>query len=90
VTVVEPLDGNAIAGLLLELMGREMTTARGSCRHCGTSAVIAELAVYPCAPGPVVRCRGCGQVVMVVAHVRGELRVDMHAFELVTTRRSSV
>jgi hypothetical protein len=61
---MEPLDGNAIAGELFEHFGTEMTTATGTCRSCGTTAVIAELTVYLSAPGAVVRCRHCGNVVM--------------------------
>jgi hypothetical protein len=87
---VEPLDGNVIGGDLLELMGQEMTAARGACGHCRTIAVIGELTVYACAPAPVVRCRGCGQVVMVLAHIRGELRVNMDAFELLAPPAPSV
>jgi hypothetical protein len=40
------LDGNAIAGLLHEVFGAEMTTATGTCAHCGAAAQVAELVVY--------------------------------------------
>jgi hypothetical protein len=53
---MEALDGNAIAGPLLEYSGADMTTARGSCAHCGASAESAELRVYARGPGTVVRC----------------------------------
>lgn len=79
---MEPLDGNAIAGQLYELFGRDMTTARGACAHCGTEALIAELRVYTRAPGPVARCRHCGRVVFVVTEIRGETRIDLHSFKL--------
>ena len=42
---MDALDGNAIAGWLLEHFGSEMTTVVGRCRHCGTRSLIAELAV---------------------------------------------
>ena len=32
---MDALDGNAIAGLLLEVFGAEMTTATGFCARCG-------------------------------------------------------
>lgn len=79
---MDALDGNAIAGQLMEYFGVEMTTAAGSCAHCGLRAQIAELAVYLRAPGAVVRCRGCGNVVIVVVEVRGGPRVDYSCFEL--------
>ena len=79
---MDAVDGNAIAGPLFERFGSEMTTARGTCAHCGTRAQIAELVVYMRAPGTVVRCRHCGNVVMVLVQIRGELRVDSSAFRM--------
>ena len=79
---MDALDGNAIAGQLFELFGSEMTTARGRCAHCGTESLIAELRVYTRAPGSVVRCRACGNVVMVLVTSRGSTQVRAEAFEL--------
>jgi uncharacterized Zn finger protein len=79
---MDALDGNAIAGPLFEHYGVEMTTAHGSCAHCGTSSQIAELAVYARGPGAVVRCRHCGQVVIVVVTIQDVLQVDASAFRL--------
>jgi len=79
---VEALDGNAIAGTLFEHFGTEMTTAPGACAHCGTRSQIAELAVYMRAPGTVVRCRHCGNVVMVLVTIRNELHLDSSAFRM--------
>jgi hypothetical protein len=74
---MEALDGNAIAGMLFDLFGAEMTTATGVCEHCGTVAQMAELQVYLQAPGMVARCRNCSSVVMVVVDVRGIACVDL-------------
>ena len=79
---MEALDGNAIAGPLFEHFGTEMTTVLGTCAHCGTRAQVAELEVYMRAPGSVVRCRHCGNVVIVLVPIRGELRVDSSAFRM--------
>ena len=79
---MDALDGNAIAGPLFEHFGSEMTTALGTCAHCGTRAQIAELVVYARAPGTVVRCRHCGNVVMVLVPIRGELSVEASAFRM--------
>jgi hypothetical protein len=73
---MEALDGNAIAGTLFEHFGAEMTEALGKCGHCGSTAQIAELRVYLCAPGTVGRCPACGNVVMVFVRVRDALRID--------------
>jgi stage V sporulation protein SpoVS len=58
------LDGNAIAGLLREIFAVEMTTAIGTCASCGAVNEVARVAVYVHAPGTVVRCPGCEQVLM--------------------------
>jgi len=79
---MDALDGNAIAGPLFEYFGNEMTTAVGTCAHCGTPAQIAELVVYSRAPGVVVRCRRCGHVVMVLVPLRAKLRVYSEAFRM--------
>jgi Family of unknown function (DUF6510) len=75
--VMEPLDGNAIAGLLLDVFGSEMTTATAVCASCGTAVRLAEEMVYNRAPGTVVRCRGCASMLMVLVDVRGIYCVDM-------------
>ena len=71
------LDGNAIAGQLVEVFGVELTTATGVCGTCGASARVAETAVYLRAPGTVVRCRSCDAVLMVLVAVRGTTCVDL-------------
>jgi hypothetical protein len=75
--MMEPLDGNAIGGLLWEVFGAEMTAARAVCGNCGRAAAVAELTVYLHAPGVVTRCRTCG-VVLIVITTHG----DLHCVDL--------
>ena len=79
---VDALDGNAIAGDLYELFGRDVTTMVGSCEHCGRSAMVGELMVYARAPGKVVRCPHCGAVVMVLVEIAAATRLSMVDFHL--------
>ena len=79
---MEALDGNAIAGRLPEYFGTEMTVAHGSCAYCGATAQVAELRVYAKAPGTVVRCRSCGNVVIVLVSVRDVQKVHLSGFRL--------
>jgi DNA-directed RNA polymerase subunit RPC12/RpoP len=74
---MEPVDGNAIGGLLLEVFGAEMTTAVGTCGSCGAESQVAELTVYQPGLGTVVRCRSCGSVLMVFVKARGVTCVDL-------------
>jgi hypothetical protein len=75
--MTDALDGNAIAGLLVDVFGAETTTSRGTCGSCGASGPVGELAVYLRAPGTVVRCRACDNVLMVFVEVRGVTCVDL-------------
>jgi hypothetical protein len=74
------LDGNAIAGLALEIFGREMTLANGVCGSCRAESVLAELHVYRRAPGTVVRCPACGAVLMRVVEAPGRTWIDLSGF----------
>ncbi|CAA9531645.1 MAG: hypothetical protein AVDCRST_MAG79-977 [uncultured Thermoleophilia bacterium] len=68
---MEALDGNAIAGQLMEVFGGEMTTVTGRCAGCRRTWQMAELEVHTHAPGTVGRCRDCGVVLMVLVTARG-------------------
>jgi len=74
---MEPLDGNAIGGLLIDVFGADMTGANGTCGTCGATGPVAEQVVYRQAPGTVARCRACGNIVMVFVEVRGTTCVDL-------------
>jgi hypothetical protein len=76
-TLDETLDGNAIAGLLYEVFGTEMTSAAVTCGSCGAAAAVAEGVVYLHLPGAVVRCRSCTALLMVITQVRGVSCVDL-------------
>jgi Family of unknown function (DUF6510) len=80
---MEALDGNAIAGQLMDVFGTDMTMAKGTCEKCGATWRMAELMVYLEAPGTVGRCRGCESVVLVLVEVRGVTCVDLSGLEMV-------
>jgi len=75
--VHDGLDGNAIAGLLFDVFGGEMTTAMCECASCGARRPLAETEVYLRAPGTVVRCRSCRSVLMVFVGRQGTTSVDL-------------
>jgi Family of unknown function (DUF6510) len=74
---MDPVDGNAIGGLLIDVFGTEMTAASATCASCGTSRPVAELVVYQRAPGVVVRCRTCGSVLMLLVRRTHSIGVDL-------------
>ena len=71
------LDGNAIGGLLREIFTIEMTNARGTCASCGAINEVGRVHVYVHAPGTVVRCPDCEQVLMRIVRGRGRFWVDL-------------
>lgn len=69
------LDGNALAGLLHDIFGREMTHECGCCSHCGAMNQLGAVHVYRAA-GDVLRCPNCGNVLMVIVRSAGGLHVS--------------
>ncbi len=71
------LDGNAIAGLLREIFTVEMTLAESTCAGCGAVHPVGRVDVYMNAPGVVVRCPSCEQVLMRIVHGKGRYWLDL-------------
>jgi hypothetical protein len=70
------LDGNAVAGLLQEIFGAEMTTVTGTCAACGKSDQVGAVHVFR-GPGVVLRCRWCDNVLAKIVQRRAEVCVDL-------------
>jgi hypothetical protein len=70
------LDGNAVAGLLQEVFAVEMTASPTVCAHCGRSGAVGTLLAFTQAPGVVLRCPGCEQVVLRIVETPDALYVD--------------
>lgn len=71
------LDGNAIAGLLFDVFGNEMTAATGTCATCGARGPVGAFEVYLHAPGTVAYCRSCRSMLMAFVTIRGVTCVDL-------------
>ncbi|MEO6351035.1 MAG: DUF6510 family protein [Candidatus Limnocylindrales bacterium] len=71
------LDANATAGMLMEIFGTEMTIAASRCTHCGNRAEVGSLRAYTHAPGIVLRCSICTEVVIrIMRRADGTYLVD--------------
>jgi len=78
------LDGNALAGLLQELFGSELTDMPHGCGSCGAVRAIGAHRLYRGA-GLVLRCPVCSEIALVVAtgrndrvvHLAGTWRMEM-------------
>ena len=84
---MDAVDGNAIGGLLIDVFGTEMTAANSTCRICGASRPVAELVVCRRAPGTVVRCRTCLNLLAVITHIREMNCVDLSGLAWLEARR---
>jgi hypothetical protein len=70
------LDGNAAAGILSEIFAPDLTAARATCAHCGTTSAVGALVVYAHGMGTVVRCPSCDGVVLCVARTPTQVWLD--------------
>jgi hypothetical protein len=71
------LDGNAVAGLLEEAFGADVTARRGWCDRCGALDPVGAMHVYAHAPGVVIRCRRCESVMIRIVRLPSGLRIDL-------------
>lgn len=69
------VDGNALAGVLTDVLGTDATTARLRCAGCGTAGVLAVTRVHRSPMGSVARCRGCDTVLVTVVETPTGRRV---------------
>ncbi|PJJ61446.1 DUF6510 family protein [Compostimonas suwonensis] len=81
-TQFDRLDGNAAAGPLSELFAIDMTTARGTCEHCGTVSVVAETRLYVEVHGLALCCPGCDSVLLRMVEGEGRSRLDVSGLRM--------
>lgn len=70
------LDGNAAAGVLFDLFGGEVTASPAQCAHCGNVAEIGGLLAFTQAPGLILRCPACEQVVVRIVQTDEAVYLD--------------
>jgi hypothetical protein len=78
------LDGNVLAGPLGEHFTDDVTTASAECSGCGDVAVLAQAMVYQRDHAWTVRCRACGDVLLVVARIGERMRLDVRGISALT------
>jgi len=70
------LDGNAIAGELQQIFGRDLTMAMTRCGRCSADTRLGALMAFVRAPGVVLRCPACGTVIIRIVETPGQYYVD--------------
>ena len=79
---LQPLDGNAAAGLLREIFAVEMTTALGTCANCGKSGALGELMLYGGEVGTLLRCPGCDHLLICITHTPAGYWLDLRGLQI--------
>lgn len=67
------VDGNAIAGMLAEVLGGDITSRIGVCDGCGAAAPLAEAVVELDDRAAIVVCRSCTMTLLTVLRSEGRL-----------------
>lgn len=62
----QTVDGNAIAGMLWDIFGADVTALVGTCGGCGSFAAFAEAVVELDRHAAIVRCRTCTRTLFTV------------------------
>jgi Family of unknown function (DUF6510) len=70
------VDGNAIAGVLETVFGRDLTTASSRCSGCGAEREVGAIHVYRAA-GIVARCPDCNLVLVRVVEAGDRVWIDL-------------
>ncbi len=88
VTVDQPLDGNAAAGLLAEVFAFDVTTAQAVCAGCGEVGPVGSLLAFGLEMGAILRCPGCGEALLRVSRLEGGHWIDMRGMSVlrITTK----
>jgi Family of unknown function (DUF6510) len=80
-------DGNAVAGLLQEVFGVEMTDNQAQCATCGAVSLIGELLVFGGTMGSVLRCPKCQEMMMRIVSRHNDLWLDMQGISYMRKER---
>lgn len=70
------LDANAVAGVLHEIFGLEMTAAPSECAHCGNEGQMGTLLAFTHGPGIVLRCPGCEGIMLRIVQTPDSVLLD--------------
>jgi len=83
------VDGNAVAGLLAELFGADVTMVPAKCAACGEVNMMGAVHAYVRAPGSVLRCPICHAVMMRIVQTDRSTRIEMRGIAYFRFERSS-
>lgn len=80
------LDGNAVAGRLEQIFGRDMTMAVARCAGCGIDAEMGALMAFTRGPGVVLRCPTCQAAIARIVETTTAIYLDARGAAYVRIR----
>jgi Zn finger protein HypA/HybF involved in hydrogenase expression len=80
------LDGNVAGGVLGQIFAVEMTMAQLTCASCSQRWQLGGALAYTTAMGTILRCPGCGEALIRIAHGPGRLWMDISGVQLLELR----
>ena len=83
------LDANAIAGILHEIFGVEMTASPTECATCGNEAELGTLLAFTQGPGVILRCSACENVVIRITQTPQAIFLDARGAVYLRLARST-
>lgn len=75
------VDGNAVAGMLWDVFGADVTVLIGVCGSCGAEARLAEAVVELDDVVAIVRCRACTHTLFTVLREGDGIRLVIGSLE---------
>ena len=81
------VDGNAVAGLLQEIFGLEMTASPAECANCGQVNDMGALLAFTQAPGAVLRCPACEEVMLRIVQTPDVIYLDARGAAQIRIKR---
>jgi hypothetical protein len=83
------LDGNAAAGLLSQIFAMEMTASPTQCANCGKQGELGTLLAFMQAPGVVLRCPACENVLIRIVETPDSFYLDARGAVYIRMVRSA-
>lgn len=71
------VDGNAVAGEMQQIFGRDMTVAVARCAACSADSEIGALMAFTHGPGVVLRCSSCRAAIVRIAQTPTAVYFDV-------------
>ncbi|MFJ6677878.1 DUF6510 family protein [Microbacterium sp. NPDC091382] len=81
------VDGNALAGTLVDVLGFDSTDAIGECAGCRHRSELARAHAFVTAMGAIVRCEACQGVLAVVVRTPTDVHVSLSGLARVSIGR---